>query len=70
MAVILKDKCIGCRICQKYCTVDAIKYADGKCYIDQNECVDCYVCLRQKVCPHGAMAPAKLDTFTNSSLTA
>ncbi|HSK68664.1 MAG TPA: 4Fe-4S dicluster domain-containing protein [Candidatus Limnocylindria bacterium] len=65
MAQILPDKCIGCRICQKFCTVEAIKHdpAAKKCYIDQKECVDCYVCLRQQVCPHGAIVPTELDTF-------
>lgn len=63
MAKINVEKCIGCRICQKFCTVDAIKYKDGKCYIVEDECVDCYVCLRQKVCPEGAIGPTKLDNF-------
>ena len=63
MARIEKDKCVGCKICQKFCTVDAIKYADGKCEIAQEECVDCYVCLRQHVCPKGAIVPTELDNF-------
>jgi len=63
MAKILEDKCIGCRTCQKYCSVDAIKYKDKKCYIEPGECVDCYVCLRQHVCPKDAIVPTELDTF-------
>ena len=63
MAKILEEKCVGCRTCQKYCTVDAIKYADHKCYVEEDECVDCYVCLRQKVCPKDAIVPTELDTF-------
>lgn len=65
MAKILEDKCIGCKICQKYCTVDAIKYdADKKkCRIEPTECVDCYVCLRQRVCPQNAISVSDLDTF-------
>ncbi|MHC1787457.1 MAG: indolepyruvate ferredoxin oxidoreductase subunit alpha [Christensenellales bacterium] len=65
MAKILEDKCIGCRVCQKFCSVDAIKYdaKAKKCVIDPKECVDCYVCLRQHVCPHDAMVPTELDTF-------
>lgn len=65
MAVINKEKCTGCKICQTYCTVDAIGY-DGdnhKCYIDQHRCTECYVCLRQKVCPRNAIEPAELDSF-------
>ena len=63
MAKILEEKCVGCRTCQKYCTVDAIKYADNKCYVVEDECVDCYVCLRQRVCPKDAIVPTELDTF-------
>ena len=63
MAKILAEKCVGCRTCQKYCSVDAIKYADKKCYVEEDECVDCYVCLRQKVCPMDAIVPTELDTF-------
>ncbi|MDW7669254.1 MAG: 4Fe-4S binding protein [Bacillota bacterium] len=57
MTVINKDQCIGCKICQKYCTVDAIHYnaEEKKCYINQDECVECYVCVRQQVCPYGAI---------------
>lgn len=63
MAKINAEKCIGCRICQKFCTVDAIKYKDKKCFIAADECVDCYVCIRQKVCPKGAIEPTELDNF-------
>lgn len=63
MAKILQEKCVGCKTCQKYCSVDAIKFKDHKCYVDQDECVDCYVCLRQKVCPKDAIVPTELDTF-------
>ena len=65
MARINEDKCIGCKICQTYCTVDAIRYVDSKekCEIDPDLCVECYVCLRQKVCPKGAIEPVELDNF-------
>ena len=65
MAVINTEKCVGCKTCQKYCSVDAIKYdpENRKCYIAQDECVDCYVCMRQKVCPKGAIEPTELDNF-------
>jgi len=65
MTVINKDLCNGCRICNKYCTVDAIHYLaeEKKCYVDQDRCTECYVCLRQKVCPRGAIQPVELDTF-------
>jgi ferredoxin len=65
MTIINKDKCTGCKICQKYCTVDAIKYnaKDKKCYIDQDLCTECYVCLRQNVCNRNAIEPVALDNF-------
>lgn len=63
MAVINQEKCVGCKICQTYCTVDAIMADGKKCYIDQDRCTECYVCLRQKVCPKGAIEPIELDNF-------
>jgi NAD-dependent dihydropyrimidine dehydrogenase PreA subunit len=63
MAVINPEKCVGCKICQTYCTVDAITYEAGKCAIDQDRCTECYVCLRQKVCPKGAIEPVELADF-------
>ena len=65
MTVINKEKCIGCKICQTYCTVDAFIY-DGenrKCYVDQDRCTECYVCLRQRVCPKDAIEPIELNNF-------
>ncbi len=65
MARINQEKCVGCKICQTYCTVDAIGYVDSaeKCEIDPGLCVECYVCLRQKVCPKDAIEPVELDSF-------
>ena len=65
MSIINQDLCVGCKQCQKYCTVDAIHYNPElrKCYIDQDACVECYVCLRQKVCPKNAIMPPELDSF-------
>lgn len=65
MTMINQEKCTGCKTCQIYCTVDAIMY-DGekkKCYVDQDACTECYVCLRQKVCPRNAIEPIELDNF-------
>ena len=63
MAKINEELCVGCQICQKYCSVDAIKHDGEKCCIEPDECVDCYVCLRQKVCPVNAIEATELDTF-------
>jgi len=43
-------KCVGCRMCMPYCTVGAIKLVGNKCVIDEDECVECYVCFRSGVC--------------------
>lgn len=63
MAQINQEKCVGCKICMTYCTVDAIYFENKKCYINQDECTDCYVCLRQKVCPKNAIEPVELTDF-------
>lgn len=65
MTIINKDKCTGCKICQKFCTVDAIISSpeERKCYIDQERCTECYVCLRQKICPKDAIEPIELNNF-------
>lgn len=63
MTVINWEKCVGCKICQTYCTVDAIYEEGGKCAVDQDRCTECYVCLRQRVCPKGAIEPIELSDF-------
>jgi len=63
MAQVNQEKCIGCKICMTYCTVDAIHFENERCVINQDECVECYVCLRQNICPQGAIEPSPLDTF-------
>lgn len=67
MAQINQEKCLGCRQCQKYCSVDAIVYdpAARKCYVDPEKCVDCYVCVRQQkqFCRKEAFEPTPLETY-------
>lgn len=44
------DRCIGCRMCEKYCPVGAVKFkAKGKIEFDLGICVVCGMC--QDVCP-------------------
>jgi len=54
------QKCVGCKICLPYCPVEAIKEFNGKCYIDEDACVECYVCYRSKVCPNNAFQEVPL----------
>lgn len=65
MAVIDKEKCVGCGTCVKFCTVSAIHHEpEGKkCFVDPKLCTECYVCIRQKVCPVGAIETVELDNF-------
>ncbi|KUO58354.1 MAG: hypothetical protein APF84_15350 [Gracilibacter sp. BRH_c7a] len=43
--------CIGCEECIAYCTMGVISIQDGLAHIDHDECVECGVCLKLKVCP-------------------
>jgi len=53
------EKCTGCETCQPYCTVGAISTIDRQgntvSEIDQDECVECGICLRAEVCPAEAI---------------
>ena len=48
--VIDEEKCIGCRICEKYCRHEAVRVTDRKAHIDYNKCVGCGQCVA--VCQH------------------
>ena len=45
------DICIACEACLPYCPMEAISMKDDAAVIDQDECVDCGVCLKSGVCP-------------------
>ncbi len=51
----VQDSCIGCGSCVDYCPMGAISLIDNRAVIDQDECVECGVCLRVKVCPVEAL---------------
>ena len=56
------EKCTGCEACIPYCTVGAIHFEKEKeiSVIDQDECVECGVCLRADVCPTDAIYQQEL----------
>jgi len=63
--IIDEEKCTGCEACQPYCPVSAIATVDGpsgsiSC-IDQDQCVECGVCLRADVCPVDALYMQEIE---------
>ncbi|MBC8477856.1 MAG: 4Fe-4S binding protein, partial [Dehalococcoidia bacterium] len=45
------ELCIVCEACLPYCPMAAIIMKDDMAVIDEDECVDCNVCLKSGVCP-------------------
>ncbi len=54
-------KCIGCGQCRPFCTMSSIHFIRNvkgnkvHCTVDEDECVDCGICFRSKVCPTDAL---------------
>ncbi|MDA8226770.1 MAG: 4Fe-4S dicluster domain-containing protein [Desulfitobacterium hafniense] len=54
-------KCVGCGQCRPFCTMGVIQYTRNlkgtkvHCYVAEDECVDCGICYRAKVCPTDAL---------------
>lgn len=54
-------KCIGCGQCRPFCTMSSIHFTRNlkgtkvHCTVDEDECVDCGICYRSKVCPTDAL---------------
>lgn len=48
-----EEACIGCRLCPPYCPMSAISMDRPAkvARIEQDECVECGVCLRSGICP-------------------
>lgn len=59
-AVVDKEKCIGCKICQKVCPVYAIKVVDKKATLeDDKKCRGCANCADR--CPRYAIKMVERD---------
>ena len=54
------SKCIGCMKCVPICCGEAIQPVDGKYVVDEDKCVECYVCLRSEICPVDAFETVPL----------
>lgn len=48
------DLCVGCGKCIPFCPQGAIRIENRKALIDQDECVECGICVRQIPCPKKA----------------
>jgi hypothetical protein len=57
---ISAEKCVGCMKCVPLCCGQAILKAGEKCIVDEDKCVECYVCLKSEICP--------VDAFVESPL--
>lgn len=49
------EKCVSCLQCIDYCPMGTIVEGDEGVEIDQDECVECSVCLRAEICPEDAI---------------
>ena len=47
--IVDKDKCIGCKMCEKVCEFDAVKVIDNIAHIDPEKCTNCGKCAEK--CP-------------------
>lgn len=47
--------CIGCRICEKNCEVNAVTVTDNLAHIDPDKCVHCGICAEK--CPRKIITP-------------
>ena len=49
VAIVDREGCIGCTLCQRTCKHDAIHVVDNLAVIDYSKCVNCGECV--DVCP-------------------
>jgi NAD-dependent dihydropyrimidine dehydrogenase PreA subunit len=61
--IIEEDLCTGCLECLPYCPVEAIveEARTGRATVIEDECVECGVCYRARVCGPDAIYPQDLE---------
>jgi ferredoxin len=52
--------CIGCGDCVSLCPMGTIRLVEETSSIDPDECAECGVCSRSRICPADAIHPGKL----------
>lgn len=57
---VLQSRCDGCGECLTICPTDAIGFRENTIFVDRDQCVECGVCWRTTVCPHGVFAQEAL----------
>ncbi|HHY91893.1 MAG TPA: 4Fe-4S binding protein [Firmicutes bacterium] len=53
--LVAETKCVACGNCLDYCPMNAISLQSATALVDQDECVECGVCLRAGCCPSDAL---------------
>jgi len=53
MLQVRKDLCLGCGLCARNCSQQAISLIGGQAEIDQRRCNQCCLCVQ--VCPRAAI---------------
>lgn len=59
-------RCIGCRLCERFCPEGAIFMVNGKAVIDQDKCIRCGICAtgnkqRFRGCPTSAVTSEPVE---------